>query len=76
MVIDGFVIAQETNMAHNIPLVMRVMASSITAANRAGKIIRDVMSQGELGIVEKVNKYFSTCPPFIQLLAVFPFISY
>lgn len=38
-------------------LVMRVMASSITIANRAGHIIRDVMSNGELGIVEKVLPY-------------------
>ncbi|KAJ9582848.1 hypothetical protein L9F63_022807 [Diploptera punctata] len=40
-------------MAQSAPLVMRLVASSITAANRAGKIIRDVMSQGDLGIVEK-----------------------
>lgn len=35
-------------------LVMRIMASSIMIANRSGQIIRDVMSNGELGIVEKV----------------------
>jgi len=34
-------------------LVMRIMASSIMIANRSGQIIRDVMSNGELGIVEK-----------------------
>lgn len=45
---------QQLEMAAGAPLMMRVLASSITAANRAGKIIRDVMSQGELGIVEKV----------------------
>lgn len=37
------------------PLVMRIMASSIVIANRAGRIIRDVMANGELGIVEKVS---------------------
>lgn len=36
------------------PLAMRIIASSILIANRAGTIIRDVMSNGELGIVEKV----------------------
>lgn len=37
------------------PLAMRIMASSIAIANRAGKIIRDIMNTGELGIVEKVS---------------------
>ncbi|KAK5648578.1 hypothetical protein RI129_003470 [Pyrocoelia pectoralis] len=40
-------------MAQNVPLVLRLIASSVTAATRAGKIIRDIMSRGELGIVEK-----------------------
>lgn len=35
------------------PLVMRIVASSIQIANRAGRIIRDVMAKGDLGIVEK-----------------------
>lgn len=41
-------------MAQSVPLVLRLVASSVTAATRAGKIIRDVMSRGDLGIVEKV----------------------
>ncbi|XP_022913032.1 3'(2'),5'-bisphosphate nucleotidase 1 isoform X2 [Onthophagus taurus] len=40
-------------MAQNSALVMRLLASSVVVANRAGKIIRDVMSRGDLGIVEK-----------------------
>lgn len=36
-------------------LILRLIASSVTASNRAGKIIRDIMSRGDLGIVEKVN---------------------
>ncbi|KAF5305707.1 hypothetical protein FQR65_LT07604 [Abscondita terminalis] len=40
-------------MAHSAPLVLRLIASSVTAATRAGKIIRDIMSRGDLGIVEK-----------------------
>ncbi|GJQ76621.1 hypothetical protein Trydic_g15483 [Trypoxylus dichotomus] len=40
-------------MAQTPPLVLKLLASSIRAATRAGKIIRDVMSRGDLGIVEK-----------------------
>lgn len=36
-------------------IIMRILAASINVANRAGSIIRDVMSKGDLGIVEKVN---------------------
>lgn len=42
-------------MAQSTPLILRLLASSVTAASRAGKIIKDVMSKGELGIVEKVS---------------------
>lgn len=45
-----------SKMAQSAPLILRLVASSITAVNRAGKIIRDVMSQGDLGIVEKVGR--------------------
>jgi hypothetical protein len=45
----------DTKMAQCAPLILRLVASSITAVNRAGKIIRDIMSQGDLGIVEKVR---------------------
>lgn len=42
-------------MSSQAALILRVMASSIAVANRAGKIVRDVMSKGDLGIVEKVG---------------------
>lgn len=45
----------DTKMAQSAPLILRLVASSITAVNRAGKIIRDIMSEGDLGIVEKVR---------------------
>jgi hypothetical protein len=45
-----------TEMAQSAPLILHLVASSITAVNRAGKIIRDVMSKGDLGIVEKVGR--------------------
>lgn len=38
------------------PLAMRIIASSIIIANRAGSIIREVMNNGDLGIVDKVLK--------------------
>lgn len=41
-------------MSSNVPLIIKLLASSVSVANRAGKIVRDVMSKGELGIVEKV----------------------
>lgn len=40
-------------MAQSASLLSRIVASSITATVRAGKIIRDVMSHGGLNIVEK-----------------------
>lgn len=36
-------------MAHTSPLILRLIASSVSAATRAGKIVRDVMSRGDLG---------------------------
>lgn len=41
-------------MAASPPLILRLLATSASAATRAGKIIRDIMSKGDLGIVEKV----------------------
>lgn len=41
-------------MAQSTPLLLRIVGASLTAASRAGKIVCDVMSKGDLGIVEKV----------------------
>lgn len=40
------------------PLLVNILASSASVADRAGQIIRDVMNKGELGIVSKVSYYF------------------
>lgn len=40
-------------MAQSAPLFIRIVASSIAAANKAGKIVRDVMNKGDLGIIDK-----------------------
>ena len=36
------------------PLLLRVVASSVAVANKAGQIIRDILKSGDLGIVQKV----------------------
>lgn len=41
-------------MTQNVPLILKLISSCIPIANRAGKIIQDVMKKGELHIVEKV----------------------
>lgn len=38
------------------PLMLRVLSASVAAANRAGNIIREVMSTGKLGVVDKVSR--------------------
>ncbi|XP_026746789.1 3'(2'),5'-bisphosphate nucleotidase 1-like isoform X2 [Trichoplusia ni] len=47
-------------MSSSVPLVVRLLASSVSVASRAGKIVRDVMSKGELGIVEKGKDDYQT----------------
>lgn len=42
-------------MAQSPPLIMRLLASSVTASKRAGKIVKDIMISGDLGIVDKVS---------------------
>ena len=37
------------------PLITRLVATSVSIANRAGRIVRDILSKGDLGIVEKVG---------------------
>ena len=41
--------------ASTSPLLMRILAASVSVSNRAATIIRDIMQKGELGIVEKVG---------------------
>ncbi|KPI92262.1 PREDICTED: 3'(2'),5'-bisphosphate nucleotidase 1 isoform X2 [Papilio xuthus] len=47
-------------MSTSVPLIVKLLASSVSVANRAGKIVRDVMSKGELGIVEKGKDDYQT----------------
>lgn len=47
-------------MSTSIPVIVRLLASSVSVAGRAGKIVRDVMSKGELGIVEKGKDDYQT----------------
>lgn len=36
------------------PLLLKMVASSVSVANKAGQIIRDILKTGDLGIVQKV----------------------
>ncbi|XP_072929838.1 3'(2'),5'-bisphosphate nucleotidase 1 isoform X2 [Epargyreus clarus] len=47
-------------MTANAPVIIKLLASSVSVAARAGKIVRDVMSKGELGIVEKGKDDYQT----------------
>lgn len=41
-------------MASTPPLLLRVLASSVTCATRAGLIIKETMKTGNLNIIDKV----------------------
>ncbi|KAL4238494.1 3 5-bisphosphate nucleotidase 1 [Mactra antiquata] len=43
-------------VAESVPLLMRLVSSSVAISYRAAKIARDVLSKGDLGIVEKGGK--------------------
>ncbi|KAF3421264.1 hypothetical protein E2986_08088 [Frieseomelitta varia] len=47
-------------MAQSASLLTRIVASSVTATVRAGKIIRDIMAYGNLHIIEKGNNDLQT----------------
>ncbi len=40
----------------NTPLILRLVSCSVAAANKAGNIIRNVLQNGDLGVVDKVRK--------------------
>lgn len=48
-------------MAGTAVVVMRLLASSYSVAEKAGAIVRKVLHSGDLGIVEKVS--FHLGPP-------------
>lgn len=56
VILKGAIFSKSSYTMAPAPLAMRIMANSISIANQAGKIIRDIMSQGELGIIDKVRK--------------------
>ena len=39
----------------NPSLVVRLLSASVAVSHKAGRIIRDIMKTGELGIVDKVS---------------------
>jgi len=42
------------------PLITRLVAASVCISHRAGRVVRDIMSKGELGIVTKGKNDFQT----------------
>ncbi|KAF6216873.1 hypothetical protein GE061_001223, partial [Apolygus lucorum] len=40
-------------MASSTPVLLRLLATSYSASAKAGQIVRDVMANGDMGIVEK-----------------------
>ena len=38
------------------PLLMRLLSASVTLSHRSGKIIRDILKTGDLGIHDKVRR--------------------
>ena len=49
--------ATPTTMADSTPLFLRLVAASHSISYKAGEIIRNVMTGGDLGIVSKVGRY-------------------
>lgn len=47
-----------SGMSANPAVLMRLVASAHTVAEKAGAIVRKVLHTGELGIVEKVGKIY------------------
>lgn len=45
-------------MSGSPPVVMRLLASAYSVAEKAGSIVRKVLHSGELGIVEKVRSIY------------------
>lgn len=39
----------------NSPFILRLVSCSVAAANKAGNIIRNVLQNGDLGVVDKVR---------------------
>lgn len=47
-------------MHKNVPLVLRILSSSVSISDKAGSIIRDIMHSGNLNIVDKVCLHLET----------------
>ena len=43
------------NMSSNSPLLGRILANSVSLANKSAQIARDIMASGELGVTEKTG---------------------
>lgn len=50
-----------SGMSASPAVVMRLLASAHTVAEKAGAIVRKVLHTGDLGIVEKVGQIYVWC---------------
>ena len=41
--------------SEGVPLLMRIVSASVSVSHRAARIARDILTKGDLGIVEKVK---------------------
>ena len=58
-------------MASSPTVLMRLVASAYSIAQKAGTIVRRVIAEGDLGIIEKVQKVSSHfIPPPLLFLKV------
>ena len=55
--------------------MIRLLSASVAVANRSGKIIREVLRSGELGVVQKVSPIFirAACSRARSVAATAPF---
>ena len=47
--------------SEGVPLLMRIVSASVSVSHRAARIARDILTKGDLGIVEKVVSAHFLC---------------
>lgn len=59
-------------MHKNLPLVLRILSSSVSISKKAGSIIREKLQSGNLNIVDKVRA-FTVVVVFVIYFVLFSF---
>ena len=50
-----FTLTKNMAASEGVPLLMRIVSASVSVSHRAARIARDILTKGDLGIVEKVK---------------------